>query len=378
MRFWIGRRLLSLALAGASFGLASCSGNLGSGGIGGGLPIAPGAQGYQQPGGPGQAAPVSRQRALEGAVYVTPSLATIPLPAVGGFSLSLELTSPSPGTSPTAAASASPSGSPARNVLQHTSRVVVVAQVTPVASPSPSPSQSPAVVASPTGVPSGSPLPLGSSVPAAVGSAVPKTSPKPTGSGKPGASPNPAASGPKIETKLVAYPDYAPDAPTPAPTGNVQTFTKRKALVRGYVSPSVDVALYGLAAARFTIPTEEQTANRGYTIAIFSAAKKHKPQLIASDTSSTLANGVIASSLATPLTLKKGMGYDIVLYGDELPATPPPVPPNYATPGSNPFVTPTPPGYQPQPGYTGQPYPGQPYPGQTYAPGTTPTPYPGH
>jgi hypothetical protein len=199
--------------------------------------------------------------------------------------------------------------------------------------------------------------------------------PASSASPKASASPHPAGTGPKIETKLVVYPDYAPDAPTPEPTGNVQTYTKRKAIVRGYISPAIDVALYGLGAARFTIPAGEQTPNRGFTVAIFSASKKHKPQLIASDTSATLESNVVAS-LATPLTLKKGTGYDIVLYGDELPSTPAPVPSGYPTPGNNPFVTPTPPGYQPPPGYPQQ---GQPYPGQTYPPGfATPTPFPGH
>ena len=362
MRFWIGRRLVSLAIASVSFALAACSGNLGSGGVGGGLPIAPGAQGYQQPGGPGQAGPTSRQRTLEGAVYVTPDLAAIPLPAVAGFALSLQLGTPTP--APSGSASASPSGSPAavRILRQHTSRVVVVAQavVSPAAAPSAGPSPGPSV--SDGGAPS----------------AAASVSPSPKASGKAAkASPSPSPSGSKIETKLVAYPDSAPEAPTPAPTGNVQVFTKRKALVRGYISPSVDIPLYGLAAARFTIPSDEQTPNRGFTIAVFSTAKKHKPSLIASDAGATIASGVVSSSLDTPLTLKKGTGYDIILYGDELPATPPPVPPNYATPGNNPFVTPTPAGYQPQPG---QGYPGQPQPGQTYPPPgyPTPTPYPGY
>ncbi|MBD5632858.1 MAG: hypothetical protein IAI49_00140, partial [Candidatus Eremiobacteraeota bacterium] len=161
----------------------------------------------------------------------------------------------------------------------------------------------------------------------------------------------------------------------------VQTFTKRKAIVRGYISPAVDISLYGLAAAEFTIPAEEQTPGRGFTVAVFTAGKKHKAQLLASDPEATLTSNVVASSRTTPLTLKKGTGYDIVLYGDELPSTPAPVASAYATPGTNPFVTPTPAGaYPQQPGQP--PYPGQqPYPGQTAVPGyatPTPTPYPSH
>jgi hypothetical protein len=290
MRFWLGRSFASLrslrslgpfgVLVVAS-GLAACSGNLGSG-VGGGLPIAPGGQSYQQPAGPGQAAVTSRERAVEGAVFLTPALASIPLPTVGGFALSLILGSPSP--SPAASGTAVPAASSSpgtRSLLQRTSRIVV-AQVTP---PSPVP---PAVV---TGAPS--PAPVGSGSPIAVpspiasGSPVPASSASPKASPKASASPHPAGTGPKIETKLVVYPDYAPDAPTPEPTGNVQTYSKRKAIVRGYISPAVDVALYGLGAARFTIPASEQTPNRGFTVAIFSASKKHKPQLIASDTSAT-------------------------------------------------------------------------------------------
>ena len=356
------RLLVSGTVLTVAAGLAACSGNMGTGSMGGSLPV-PAANGYQQPQGP-SAASSSRQRIVEGAVYVTSDLAAIPLPDVDGFSLALSLATPAP----VASASPGPSATPtARSLRQKVSRVVVVAQ---------------AAVPSESAV---TPIPAGSALPSAGPSASPSAAPSPSPAAKPSASskatahpsPSPTASGPKIETKLVAYPDYAPDAPTPVPSGNVQTFAKRKPLVRGYVSPAVDLPLYGLAAARFTIPTAEQLPNRGYTVAIFTSVKKHKQQLVASDSSATLVGSVVASTLATPLTLKKGTGYDIVLYGDEGPSTPAPIASGYATPGTNPFVTPVPTGY---PGQTGYPQNGftTPYPGQTYAPPgyQTPTPYP--
>jgi hypothetical protein len=360
MQFWFGRRLAAFFVACAACGLAACSGNLGSGGVGGGLPAAPGGQTYQQPQGPGSSGPTNRERAVEGAVFVTPDLASIPLPTVDGFSLVLALSSPAPSASPSEVPSGTAS-SAAHGLRQHASRVVQVAQATP---PSPTPS-----AAAPASAPSAAPSPVGSGA----ASAGPSASPKP---GKSSPSPHPTGKSPKIDTKLVIYPNYAPDAPTPEPTGNVQTYTKRDPIVRGYISPAVDVVLYGLGAARFTIPTAEQLPGRGYTIAIFASAKHKKPQLIANDTSASIADDVVSSSLATPLTLKKGTGYDIVLYGDALPSTPPPVSPGYATPGSNPFVSPTPAGYPQMPG---QPYPGAPNGMPTYAPpGTTPTPFPTH
>lgn len=359
MRFCFHRRLAALIVAGAACALAACSGNLGSGGVSSGLPGVPGSQGYQQPQGPGSVAPASRERAVEGAVFVTPDLATIPLPTVDGFSLVLALASPGPSASPSAGASALPSGA-AHGLRTKMSRVTVVAQAV-------IPSASPTAVASarPSGAPS----------PAASGSPTPGASSSPR-AGTRSPSPRPSQSPPKIDTKLVIYPNYAPDAPTPQPSGNVQTYTKRHPIVRGYISPALDVTLYGLGAARFTIPATEQLPGRGYTIAIFTSVKHHKPAMVANDTAATIENNVVSSALATPITLKKGTGYDIVLYGDDLPSTPAPVPSNYATPGQNPFVTPLPSGY---PAAPGQPnYPGAPSGFSSYPPGFTPTPYPGH
>jgi hypothetical protein len=350
------RPLAFSALLGALVAVTACSGNLGSGGTG--LPVTPGGTtGYQQPAGPGGATSSSRERDAEGAVYLTSGMNTLPLPTLDGFSLSLSLASPSPTAAPSAAASASASAS----LRQKVSRVVT--EVAQVAVPSEA-AASPLAAGSPTPSPSPSP---------AASAATPKPSPSPSPTPKSGthtATPNPNASGPKIDTKLVIYPDSAPDAPTPMPSGNVQQFTKRTAIVRGYLSPAIDLSIYGLAAARFTIPKDEQTAGRGYTIAIFTSVKKHR-ELIASDPDAKLADNVVASTLTTPFTLKRGTAYDILLYGDQLAPTPAPVPSAYPTPGTNPFVTPMPSGY-----------PGSangfqtPYPAQTYAPSNYTTPYP--
>jgi hypothetical protein len=351
----IVRPLAFSAMVGTVVAVSACSGNLGSGGVGG-LPVTPGGTtGYQQPAGPGNAASTSRERDAEGAVYLTSDMRSLPLPTLDGFALSLSLESPAPATAPSVAASATASAS----LRQKVSRVVT--EVAQVALPSEAPA-SPLAPGSPTPSPSPSPSPVASA-------ATPKPSPTPK-SGTHTATPNPNASGPKIDTKLVIYPDGAPDAPTPVPSGNVQQFTKRTAIVRGYLSPAIDLPIYGLAAAHFTIPKDEQTAGRGFTIAIFTSVKKHR-ELIASDAEAKLTDNVVASTLTTPFTLKKGTAYDVMLYGDELAATPAPVPSSYPTPGTNPFVTPMPSGYPGAPnGFQ------TPYPAQTYAPSNYTTPYP--
>ena len=276
---------------------------------------------------------------------MTSTLSEIPLPTIGGFSIAIELGTPGPSPSPTPTVSASPSGSPGAHSRRTHAREI--------ASPSPSPSPSPAA----TGSDSASP----------VSSASPAASGKPSAgpSGKPTAKPTPK---PKIVVKTTIYPEDAPAAPSPEPSGDVQTFFKRQAIVRGFLEPASDVSLYGLGAIRFTIPEDEQVAGRGFTIAFFQAGKKHHEKLLGYDSSPTLTNDVVASSFATTaLAMKKGQGYYAILYGDEEAAPAGAVPPGYPQPGVNPFVTPAPPGYpQGQPGQPGYPQqPGAPYPTQT-------------
>ena len=122
----------------------------------------------------------------------------------------------------------------------------------------------------------------------------------------------------------------------------MQTFNVRKAIVRGYLQAGAQVSLYGLGAVRFTIPKAEQSAGRGYTIAVYAAGRRHHDALVTVDTTPVLEKDVVASTRATdPLVLKKGVSYLFMLYGDESLA-PLAVPSGYSSPGQNPFVTPYP------------------------------------
>ncbi|GAC1312566.1 MAG: hypothetical protein NVSMB21_23230 [Vulcanimicrobiaceae bacterium] len=136
------------------------------------------------------------------------------------------------------------------------------------------------------------------------------------------------------------YPEGAPVAPTPAPTGDVQTYPVRKAIVRGVITPESDVPLYGLAAAKFVVPAAEDVAARGYTVALYSAGRHRRDALVASDTKATSAAHVVAAAAQNGLVLKRGTTYVFVLYGDELAPTAGAVPATYPTPGVNPFATP--------------------------------------
>jgi hypothetical protein len=341
-------RSLSFALVAFTLGLTGCQSSMGSPG----LPQAPG--GYAPAaagggaGGPA-AVPYTRTRTVEGAVYLLPSEADVPLPAVGGFQVSLALhaATPSPSPSPRGASpAASAAGSPGAAV----------------AAGSPGPATAPA---SPSAAPPVTAPSAGASAPAnAVAGA--SSSPK---SRRATAAP----SGPKIDTKTTIYPSDAPPAPSPAPTGNVQTFLHQTAIVRGYFLPETDLALNSLDAVRFTIPKEEQTPNRSFIVALYDLSKKHHPRLVAFSADTSLSSGVVTSSGETdPLKLSKGTAYAVVLYGDELPATPPPVQTSPIPPAQNPFATPMPNGYPPG----NAPPPG--YQPATYPPGyPTPTPYNG-
>jgi hypothetical protein len=342
MGFHSSRRVAYIAGACIALALSACQGNLGSGS---GLSI-PQAPGYGQPGGPGQggAASQSRQQVLEGAVYLTPSTSDVPLPQVDGFGVTVALGTAPPSAPPDSIPSVAPVSGPVASAAKRRSTHLPGASPAPAGSPSSAPSPAPTVSAS----------------------APPSA--KPSAGAHPSPSPSPA----KIETKTIAYPDDAPAAPTPEPTGNVQTFVKRTPLVRGYVMPSKDVTLYGLAAIRFTIPSTEETPQRGFTVAVFQSGKKHREKLMDSDTAPTLANDVIASNRTdAPIVLKKDTGYLLMLYGDEAPSTPAPVQAGYPTPGNNPFPAPS--GYATQqPGMPVQPpYPGNP----TYQPGGPTNPY---
>lgn len=370
----------SIVVAGVlAFALAACQGNIGSGS---GLSIPQAAAPYQ-PGGPGQAAQ-SRERALDGAVYLSSysPAPTLPLPAIGGFAIAINLGTPAPSPSPAPSTSASPAAKKSASKRTPTSAIRHRYAIA-LAGPSPAASDAP------TAAPSASTLnaaPLASSAADAVthlsdvASPSASGSPGPAGSGAPvpAGSSSPAGhhhthpainQGPKVVTKTVAYPDDAPVAPTPEPTGSVQTYPVRTALVRGYLLPAVDVPIYGLGAITFTVPKSEITAARGYTIAVFTYAKKHRGKLLEYDTSPTVGTDSIVSSYADdPIVFKKNIAYELVLYADPGLATPVPLPTgSYPNAGTNPVPYPS--GYTPQAGQSGSPIPpGYPTPYSTQTP----------
>ncbi|MBC5811336.1 MAG: hypothetical protein GIW95_10885, partial [Candidatus Eremiobacteraeota bacterium] len=270
------RTLLCLAAAAAVF--AGCQGNLGTGT---GLPQPPGSQVS-----PGAGGLQSRQRQIDGAVYLTPDANEVPFPSIGGFGLTLYMVAPSPTPSPLASGARRPSGTSAP------------ATAPPTPTPSPSPS--------------------------------------PRASGKPGSTPMP---GPKIDTKTTIFPEAVPVAPTPKPTGNVQAFNQRKAIVRGYLLSQTELTLYSLAGVRFRVPADEQTSSRGFVIAISESRKRKKEVPVAFSSETSVSDGAILASGSDPIKLKKNTGYSFVLYGDELPPTAAPT--GYPSP-SNRFATPNP------------------------------------
>lgn len=261
---------------------AACQGNIGTG------------SGLPQPPGP-QITPIagaqSRTRTTEGAVFLDSDLKMIPLPEVGGFSVTVALELPAP----------APSGAPSGAVP------MAFGSAKPQAAPTAAPPVTP-----PSGSAAPSPKGSGASHSALVAGAKPKAAATP--------------SGPKIDTKTTIYPEDVPAAPTPQPTGNVQAYAHRTPLVRGWLLSRVPLTLYSLAAARFTIPTQEQTKGRGYTIALFESQKHRKYRLIAWDPAAVVAdNSISAASVATePIPLKKNVGYYFVLYGDDLGPAPTP------------------------------------------------------
>ena len=354
MRVFHRRGVARTAFGCAAVALAACQGNIG-GGSGLSIPQAPS---YNQPAGPAGAAAPSRQRLLEGAVYLSPKLGEVPLPQLAGFAVAIELGTsasvPAPGVSTSPSAPAKAAAVARRPGTIPTVRLPE-ASGSPVADPSPSASASAAASAG---------VSAGPSAPASAGSAAPP--PKPT------SAPSPAGTGPgpKIETKTTIYPDDAPIAPTPVPTGEVQTFYKRIPLVRGYVQPGSDLLLSGLGAIRFTVPASELSPKRGFTIALYQNGKHHHDRLLGFDTQPVLTSSVIASGLTDPVVLKKGTGYLLMLYDDDTGATPAPVASGYPAPGNNPFPVPSCSPGCPQPAVNNPYATATPY--NPYAP---PTPY---
>jgi len=320
MSVYFMRRLGGVLIGSAAVALAACQGNLGSSG----LSIPQGGT-YGQPGGPGQGGvygptTASRQRTVDGAVLLTADRKQVPLPTVDGFSVTLDVLSQS---TPGPAGSASLT----RTVTSHDSPQP---ELSPVASAAGSPN------ADPTAKPGGG-------------------SPAPAPSAQSSSGPNKHASpAPKIVTKTIVYPDDAPAPPSPEPSGDVQTFFKRTPIVRGYINAPADLTIAGASALHFTITKSEQLTGRGFTIAIYQTGKRHHERLLADDSNAVLSNNIVGATEDDPLVLKKDQGYLLMLYGDEVPATPGP----YPSAGNNPLPLPS--GYTTAlPGQPGQPQPGQ-------------------
>jgi hypothetical protein len=355
MRFHGSRRAFYVAFLCAGVALAACQGNIG-GGSGLSIPQAPG---YGQPAGPGNAQSQSRERVLDGAVFLSPKLTEVPLPEIGGFSVSIALGTPEPEGADAEASSSASHGHASRALLAAAHASASPGHASPSASASAAGSAEPSAPASGA---SGQPSAGASSSPSAGASASPKPAKSPT------PAPASASSHPHIETKTTIYPDDAPPPPTPIPTGEVQTFVKRTPIVRGYVLVGADVPLYGLGAIHFTMPLTEITPKRGFTIALYESEKHHHQKLMNYDTDPIVGDGVVYSGQKEPVVLKKDKGYVLMIYGDEeagVPAAAPaPLASGYPPPGNNPFPLPSGSGY-PQPAYTQ--VPGNPY--------ATPVPY---
>lgn len=367
---------LTVALAAAAVMLGACQGNIGSGGL-----SIPGPPAYTNPQGPGGEGTQSRQRVVEGAVFLASDLKELPLPTVDGFAVAVELGSLAP-ASPSPAASAAGRARSNRAARAGGKGTIVAFVASTAPSPRPSPPGSPAPQGSAAPRAGASTAPSGGArgVPAGPAAAPPGSNGGTSGApaASPGAAPSVPASpgaaprGPKIATKTTVYPDDAPSAPSPQPSGDVQIYAVRKPIVRGYLMAPTPLDLYGLAALRFTIPAQEQKDGRGFTIALFEAGRHRHNTLVAFDADAKLSGDVVSAAAAQPLVLKKDTGYLLMLYGDELPATPGPVESGYSAPGNNPFPGPSGSSASGAPVYPQQP--GTPVqPAGRY--GATPSPY---
>jgi hypothetical protein len=276
------RKVAGFFVVAGLIGIAACSGSLGTGT---GLPAPPGPAVSAA----GQNAGQSRQRTAAGAVYLASDMHELPMPPLAGFGMTVELATPTPKASGAATS------------------VKGKANAAPTAAP---PTASPAASASPA--------------------AKKKATPSPSGT------PN----GPKIDTKITIFPEDAPAAPTPAATGNVQSYAERPAIIRGYIMSPVDIKLYSLAAIVFKLPADQRPEDRGFSIALFESHKHRKWKVLGWTPDATLDDETVSAADATdPIVLHKKTGYAFVLYGDDLEPTAAPRG-TYPPAGSNPFSTP--------------------------------------
>jgi hypothetical protein len=133
--------------------------------------------------------------------------------------------------------------------------------------------------------------------------------------------------GPNVSMRFTIYPDG-----TQKPPGDFDSsFTRRVPIVDVLLKPSVTLKLYSLAALGIQIPSAEDTASRGFTIALYETRRYHKDRLMEDHVDAQIGSGVVrATNSKDALELSKGHEYTAILFGDPLAATPSPYsPPGY-------------------------------------------------
>jgi hypothetical protein len=273
---WLRTLLLAAPLV-----IAGCTSSMG----GSTMPPSPaGPEGAPNQGIQPAAAPVSRQKVAEVSVPLASAAPQLQASGPNGFGLVIDLTKPASAASPKPGASAT-----------------ATATAKASAKPSPSPTPKPSPTATPT--------------------------PAPTGSAKPSPAPSGTPSGPAVSMRFTIYPDG-----TQKPPGDFESdFTRRVPVVDILLKPSVNLKLYSLAALGVQIPSSENTASRGFTVALYETRKFHKDREMEYHVDAQVSDGVVrATSAKDALDLAKGHEYTIILFGDPLAATPSAYsPPNY-------------------------------------------------
>ncbi len=279
------RRWCAMVFGVGALALSSCSGNFGggtsapgalppvstpgAGPLGGQLPATPTPRPSMTPP-PGDTASYALADAQHG----------WQCPQQAGFTCMIALNQPSPSPTPSVAPDGKTGASP---------------------SPSPSPSLTPSPV--PSASASATTLPGGSS-----------PAPVPT--------PSPTPRGPTVTLKIEAMPKDAPTMVNQKPGALPTT-----ALFLARMVMSDDFNLNGWATATFTLP-KEQIGGRGFALQLFRETGNHHKTVdtpIANFNQSTIKGDTLTFQFAEPATtVKKHETWVIVLYGDDIPASPVP------------------------------------------------------
>ncbi|MDQ6930988.1 MAG: hypothetical protein M3126_10015 [Candidatus Eremiobacteraeota bacterium] len=291
------KRLRLVALAGIALLVAACQGSFSSGPQ---IPQLPGTATGPSTTAPQSAASGTEQKPLTAqpqTFALTDAPSGFKCPDAGGYSCVIRFNIP-PET---------PTPVPTRANSKNKKRTIT---------PSPSPSPTP----SPTPVPS----------PSAVASTSPGASPH--GSASPNASATPA--GGTISISLVALPADVPKMVITDQKNAVPTIP----LMRLTLVLSNSYILDGPASIVFTLPKDQLVENRSFAIQLFEETvhkKKtdHKPLFTL--TKSTLEKEQLTFAFRPPkIELPKDHHYLVVLYADQLPATPLPAASASASPTS--------------------------------------------